>query len=105
MSVPEPTPRKAIGISILAVLVDCGIRFILDCCRLGLAADSRAGQVQLSLLAAPLCLLAMAVLTSQLLPTTPRRAILVTLLQAAMEIVVVVVLTALYLTIHVCDRL
>jgi len=95
-SVAEPTPGKAIGIAVLTVMVCWGIEFILEQCNIGPYSSDRATLIQMHLASAVFQFLVMAVLVSLLLPTTPRRAILVVLLQIAMEIVVVVVIVLAY---------
>jgi hypothetical protein len=92
--VPEPTPRKAMGITIVVILSGYGTQFALECW------DNRANctiftdRIQLHMAAVALSLVVSAILVSVLLPTTARRAILVVLLQTAMEIMIVVLLLA-----------
>ncbi len=90
--IPEPTPRKALGITALLMLLDWGAKTGLELFAGSLHGDSRSIQIQVHLLAAVFSFVAAAVLVSLLLPTSPRPAILVVLLQIAMEIVIVVVL-------------
>ena len=98
--IPEPKPRKALGITAVLMLLDGGAKIVLELCAHALDGDPHTSQVQTHLAAAVFSFLASAVLISLLLPTTPRRAILVVLLQAAMEVVVVVSLLAAVVACH-----
>ena len=102
--IPEPKPRKALGITVLLMLLDGGAKIVLGLCAGSLDRGSRTSQIQLSLAAAVFSFLASAVLVSLLLPTTPRRAILVVLLQIAMEVVVVVSLLAAVVVFHALQQ-
>jgi hypothetical protein len=90
--VPEPSPRKAIGITILLILLSCGIQLVLECFSPGADLHKISDQIPMHLASAMISFLGSVILVSLFLPTTPRRAILVVLLQVAMEIVIVFVL-------------
>lgn len=87
-AVPLPTPRLAIGITVLLLVIDGGANLVLRFCSEYLRGASRESEVQVLLATGAVNLLAAAVLASLFLPTTPRRAILIVLLQMAIEIVV-----------------
>jgi hypothetical protein len=90
LDVPIPSPRKAIGISVLSILVVYGIQFILGLLKLVMSAASKQIDLPMYFCIAIASFFTTAVLISWLLPTSPRRAILVALLQTAMQIVVAV---------------
>ena len=100
--IPEPTPRKALGITALLMLLDWGVKIVLELFAGSLHGDSRSSQILVHLVAAAFGFLMSAVLVSLLLPTTARRAILVVLLQIAMEILIVVALLGVAIAVSSC---
>jgi hypothetical protein len=93
-TVPLPTPRMAIGITVLLLIIDGLANVILGFCSDYLCGATRENHLQVVLGAGAVTFLAGAILASLLLPTTPRRAILVVLLQLAMEIVIAAAILA-----------